>query len=116
MKSLWVIGLLAVTQVLGAYEGVNEHILRRACRSISQIEGDKIFLKPDKLYLKDGMIFVEDLEGVELPVPVVFSSEGPRPYMQVAENILFNTWKCDCGAWNHKWDNPRYCWHCGQPR
>jgi hypothetical protein len=92
-----------------------ENVIRRAYTSIARIEDGKIFLKPEKLCLKQGIIYVEGIDGEEIAIPVVFSSEG-RPCMQVDESFLFNAWKCDCGSWNHKWDNPTHCWRCRKPR
>lgn len=92
-----------------------ENVIRQAYHSIAQIEEGKIFLKPEKLCLKQGIIYVEDAEGEQFAIPVTFPSEG-RPYMQVCESIIFNAWRCDCGAWNHKWDNPTHCASCNKPR
>ncbi len=108
---------LVMTSSLFANEDENaaESVIRRAYTSISRIEEGKIFLKPEKLSLNQGIIYVEDIDGAEFAIPVIFSIEG-RPYMQVAESIIFNSWKCECNAWNHRWDNPNYCWSCGKPR
>lgn len=122
MKKLLIIkcallSFIVITSSLYANEDQNaaENVIRRAYTSIARIEEGKMFLKPEKLCLKQGIIYVEDIDGVELAIPVVFSSVG-RPYMQVGESIIFNSWKCNCGAWNHKWDNPTYCRRCGEPR
>ena len=92
-----------------------ENIARRAYTSIAQIEEGKIFLKPEKLCLNQGIIYVEDIDGKGLPISAVFPSDG-RPYMEVGDIFVFNSWKCECGAWNHKWDNPTRCWRCDRPR
>ncbi len=92
-----------------------ENVFRRAQTSISRIEEGKIFLKPEKLHLEHGVIYVEDIDGAAFAIPAVFSTEG-RPYVQVGDSVIFNSWKCDCGTWNHKWDNPTHCWNCGRPR
>ena len=83
--------------------------------SIDRIEDGKIFFEPEKVCLMKGKIYVEDIGGAGVAIPAVFSSEGGL-YMQVDESIIFNTWKCNCGPWNHNWDNPNYCWRCDQPR
>ena len=36
-----------------------ENVIRRAYTSIDRIEEGKIFLKPEKLYLKQGIIYIE---------------------------------------------------------
>jgi hypothetical protein len=92
-----------------------ENVIRRAYTSIARIEEGKIFLKPEKLCLNHGRIYVEDINGGGFAIPVVFSSEG-RPCMQVSESVIFNTWTCDCGALNHRWDNPTHCWKCHKQR
>ncbi|MBU6382690.1 MAG: hypothetical protein KGR16_00010 [Verrucomicrobia bacterium] len=97
------------------YQNASEKVIRRAYTAISRIEGGRIFLKPDKLCLKQGVIYVEDIDGGEFAIPVMFSAVG-YPQMEVDDSIVFNAWKCECGAWNHKWDNPTHCWHCGAPR
>jgi len=111
------LSFIVIASALYANEDQNaaENVIRRAYTSIARIEEGKIFLKPEKLCLKQGIIYVEDIDGAGFAIPVVFSPEG-RPYMQVGESIIFNSWKCECGSWNHKWDNPTHCWHCGKPR
>ena len=94
---------------------VAENVIRRAYTSITRIKEGKIFLKPEKLCLKQGIVYVEDISGEGLAIPIVFPSKG-RPYMQVGETSIFNLWKCECDAWNHKWDNPSYRWKCGRHR
>lgn len=118
LKCAFFLDLIIITSVLYANEDqdVAEKVIRRAYPSIAQIEGGKIFLKPDRLCLKQGMIYVEDIDGTEFAIPAVFSAEGLQPYMQVADSTIFNSWKCECGAWNHKWDNPTHCRACGRPR
>lgn len=112
------LSLVLIASNLSSYEEqkVNEQVIRRICNSISEIERGKIFIKPEKLCLKSGRIYAEDIDGAEFPISVTFSSEIHQPYMQVAENVLFNLWKCECGAWNHKWDNPTHCRACGRAR
>lgn len=111
------LSFIVITSALYANEDQNaaENVIRRAYTSIVRIEEGKIFLRPEKLCLKQGIIYVEGIDGAEFAIPVVFFSNG-YPYTQVAESIIFNSWKCECGAWNHKWDNPTYCWRCGEPR
>jgi hypothetical protein len=108
---------LICTSALFANEGQNiaDNMIRRAHPSIAHIEEGKIFLKPESLCLRQGIIYVEDIEGAELAIPVVFPFDG-HPYVQVGDSIIFNSWKCECGAWNHKWDNPTHCRSCGRPR
>jgi hypothetical protein len=96
-------------------ENAAENVLRRAYTSIARIEEGKIFLKPEKLHLNQGIIYIEDIDGGGFAIPVVFSSEV-GPFMQVGESVIFNSWKCNCGVWNHKWDNPTQCWNCHKPR
>lgn len=91
------------------------NVIERAHTSIARIEEGKIYLKPEKLCLEQGKIYIEDIEGAGFAIPVIFSSEG-RPYMQVDESFVFNSWKCECGTWNHKWDNPTHCRRCDRPR
>ncbi|MDE3046343.1 MAG: hypothetical protein KGJ02_06845 [Verrucomicrobiota bacterium] len=111
-----ILSFIAIASALSANEDhAAEYIVQRAYTSIARIEEGKIFLKPEKLSLKQGVIYLEDINGTEFAIPVVFSPEG-RPYTQSGESIIFNTWTCSCGALNHKWDNPRYCWRCGEPR
>jgi hypothetical protein len=93
-----------------------ERVVRQAYSSIARIEEGKIFLKPERLILKSGKIYIEDVNGAEFAIPAVFSSEDIPPYMQVGDSTIFNMWKCQCGTWNHKWDHPTHCWHCGLPR
>lgn len=111
------LNFIVAASALCAKEDQNavENIIRWAHSSITQIEGEKIFLKPERLYLERGTVCVEPIDGTEFAIPVLFSSDG-RPYMQVGESILFNSWKCDCGTWNHKWDNPKYCRRCDKSR
>ena len=111
------LNFIVVTSALCANEDryAAENVIRRAYTSIARVEEGKIFLKPEKLRLKQGTIYIEDVDGAEFAIPVVFSSESP-PYMQVGESIAFNSWQCECGSWNHKWDNPTHCWRCGKPR
>lgn len=110
------LGFIVVNPALYANDqSACESVIRRAYTSISRIEDGRIFLKPDKLCLKQGVIYVEDIDGGEFAIPAIFTSVG-QPYMQVDDSILFNSWKCECGTWNHKWDNPTHCWHCGRPR
>ena len=92
-----------------------ENVIRRAYSAIAHIEEGKVFIKPEALSLVEGKIYVRDIDGADFAIPVVFSTEG-RPFMQVAENVLFNSWKCECNAWNHNWDNPTRCWSCDRPR
>jgi hypothetical protein len=122
MSKSWVVkfallGFVSMTSVLCANENQNaaEHVIRQAYSSIDRIEEGKIFLKPEKLSLKRGIIYVEDIDGSGVAIPVTFSSIG-RPYMQVDESFVFNSWLCNCNTWNHKWDNPRFCRRCGEPR
>jgi hypothetical protein len=68
-------------------------------------EQGEVFLKVNKLVAMSK----------ETLTQVVFSSTG-REYREVDDSIIFNSWKCDCGAWNHKWDNPTHCGSCGEPR
>lgn len=93
-----------------------ENIIRRAYTSIDRIEEGKIFLKPEKLSLKQGRIYVEDIDGEEFAIPVVFSAVGARPFAEVDDSVIFNMWLCECGQWNHKWDNPKRCFKCHRPR
>jgi hypothetical protein len=116
MKNLLIVkcallNFIVVTSTPYANEDQNatENVIRRAYTSIARIEEGKIFLKPEKLCLKQGIIYVEGIDGIEFAIPVVFSSEGRLPCMQVGESIIFNLWKCECGSWNHKWDNPTHC-------
>lgn len=92
-----------------------ENVMRHAYTSILRIEEGKMYLKPEKLCLDSGRIYVEGIDGAGFAIPVIFSSDG-RAYMQVGDSIIFNSWKCACGAWNHKWDNPTHCRYCGKPR
>lgn len=96
-------------------QNIAEYVIQRAYTSIAQIEEGKIFLKPEKLYLNQGILYVEDINGEGFAIPIVFPSKG-RPYMQVADSTVFNAWKCNCGTWNHKRDNPERCWRCDNPR
>lgn len=112
------LSFIVVASALYGNEDQNaaENVIQRAYTSIDRIEEGKIFLKPEKLCLVQGIIYVEDIDGAGLAIPVVFSTDG-RPYMQVSESKFFNTWTCGtCLALNHKWDNPTYCWCCGDPR
>lgn len=65
-----------------------------------------------EVYLKVNKLLAISKETLN---QVVFSYPG-HEYMQVDESTIFNSWKCDCGAWNHKWDNPTHCGNCGEPR
>jgi hypothetical protein len=65
-----------------------------------------------EVYLKVDKILAVSKENLE---QVAFPFEG-SVYRQVDQSTIFNSWKCDCGEWNHKWDNPRHCWSCGEPR
>lgn len=122
MKKSWIVmcaflGFIVVSSSIYANIDQNaaEHVIRRAYTSIDRVEEGRIFLKPEKLCLRKGIIYVEDINGKEFAIPAVFSSIG-HPYMQVSESIIFNSWKCECGALNHKWDHPTHCWSCGRPR
>lgn len=113
-----ILSFIAVTSALQANEDQHaaENVIRWAYTSIARIEEGKIFLKPEKLCLMEGKIYIEDIEGAGFAIPVVFSSEG-YPHVQVDKSIIFNTWKCGtCREWNHNWDNPTHCWRCGEPR
>lgn len=112
------IGLVLFASSLCANEDQHaiERVIQRAYTSISRIEEGKIFLKPERLKLKLGRIYVEDIDGTEFSIPAVFSSDELLPYMQTGEIAIFNVWICECNAWNHKWDNPTHCWRCGKPR
>lgn len=112
-QSLIAIGSILISQALFANQTIAEFVIRRAYDSIVNIEEGKAFLDPEKLRLEQGQIF---LEGIAFPIPVVFSNDGLPPYTQVSESTLFNSWKCKCGTWNHKWDNPTHCWKCKEPR
>ncbi len=117
LLSFVVFSFILFTSFLYANKDQNavENIIRRAYTAIAQIEEGKIFFNPEKLYVKQGVTYVEDIDGAGFAIPISFSSEG-RPYMQVSESIIFNSWICGCGAWNHKWDYPTHCWSCHNPR
>ena len=118
-KSIVFLGLIFMSSAFCSNRDQNaaEYIVRRAYTAIAEIAEDKLFLKPETLCLKNGIVYVEDIDGVEVPIPAIFSSEERLPYMQVAENILFNLWKCsECGYWNHRWDSPTHCANCRTPR
>ena len=114
-RALLSFSLITASLYANEDQNVAETVLCRAYTSIARIEEGKMFLKPEKLFLNQGVIYVEDIDGGRFAIPAVFSSKG-RPYMQVDESIIFNTWKCECGTWNHKRDNPTRCWRCGMPR
>jgi hypothetical protein len=112
------LSFIVLTSALHANEDQDaaENVIRRAYTSIARIEEGKIFLKPEKLSLKKGIIYLEDIDGARFAIPAVFSSGG-RPYVQVGESIIFNSWKCGkCGFWNHKWDYPTHCGYCNEAR
>jgi hypothetical protein len=111
-----VLGIIVIS-ALDANEDQDavENVIRRTYTSVARIENGKVFFKPEKICFTKGKIYVEGIDGVGVDIPVVFSSLSGL-YMQVDESVIFNTWKCECDAWNHNWDNPVYCWHCGRSR
>lgn len=121
MGKLLIVKIAFLTTVINcsmyANENQNaaENVILRAYTSIARIEEGKIFLKPEKLCLHQGKIYVEDINGEMFAIPVTFSGAG-HPCMQVSESTFFNTWTCSCGSLNHKRDNRFRCWSCGEPR
>lgn len=111
------ISLLFTLPVFWSTEEKNpvENVIVRAYNSIVDIQEGKVFINPERLSLNDGVIYLEDGLGVRFPVSIVFSIEH-LPYIQISEAVLLNLWKCECGSWNHKWDNPTHCWRCARPR
>jgi hypothetical protein len=108
MKKLLVkcalLSFVVVTPALYANEDQDaaENIIRRAYTSIDRIEEGKIFLKPEKLCLHQGKIYVEDIDGGGFAIPVVFSAEV-GPFAEVSQSTIFNTWTCGkCKTVNHK--------------
>jgi hypothetical protein len=97
---------------------VVEYVLRRAYTAIARIEEGTIFLKPEKLFLHQGVVYVEDINGAGFAIPVAFSAMGDPciPSRQVDDSVIFNSWLCECGSWNHKRDNPTHCWRCDRRR
>jgi hypothetical protein len=100
--------------VLTLTVSADQNLIRDIYTSIDRIEQEKIFLKPEKLHLKEGKIYVEDIHGIGFPLPVLFSSESGF-YTQAQDFNIFNLWQCGkCSYWNHNDD--RSCIRCSTPR
>lgn len=93
-----------------------ERVCQQAFNSISRIEKEKIFLKPDRVHFFQDKIYLEAMYGRAIALPAVFYCKNGL-YIEANDLNIFNLWQCkECENWNHNWDHPTHCGVCGAPR
>lgn len=77
--SIFILSSLSVISTVCANENHCDHnlsqILDHAQTAIDKIDGHKVFLKPEKIYLYEGSILLESDHGEAIKLPHIYSNQ-----------------------------------------
>lgn len=92
-------------------ENIFESILLNAPSSIDKTTDEKIFLKPEKVFLFQGKICVEGEYGEAIPIPHIYSNETGL-YLNTSETVKPRPmWICTSCSTYHSYE-PERCRVC----
>ena len=91
-------------------QDILDHIREHAQASIERIDDEKVFLKPEHLWLHEGQFFVVGEDGNAIRLPHLFSDENGF-YLARARDTLYFCASRNCG-WVYRNHRPASCTNC----